>query len=415
MEKNSLQLKLNSEQTLIARDVPSQRILEIGIQAPSTETPTNRAKLNLALIIDKSGSMSGSRLEYAKQAALYVVDRLEEKDRVALVMYDDRVEVLSASIQMTPANRAEIKSKIRNIRIGGTTNLSGGWLEGCQQVAAVTEETSINRSLLLTDGLANVGIVDLEELSMHAGELAKRGVSTSTFGVGQGFNEHLLEAMANKGRGNFYYIEAPMEIPDIFLREFKELSSITAADVEIILDVPKQVDFQILGGWSHDKKDGKIKIFAGNLFSDQHLELYARLLTPPANEISEIPLTAKVIARNELGQVVESQAALVFKYADQDEVRKEPIKHDVMGRYASVELADKTTEALKLERLGERESAYRVMNQTIMSNMPYLSSDQEEKYRNMSERMKRGMQEGDRKSSQYDSYQSKRRRNPKQD
>src|SRR5690606_22902486 len=111
-------------------------------------------------------------------------------------------------------------------------------------------------------------------------------------------------------------------------------------------------------------------IFAGNLFSDQHLELYARLLTPPANEISEIPLTAKVIARNELGQVVESQAALVFKYADQDEVRKEPIKHDVMGRYASVELADKTTEALKLERLGERESAYRVMNQTIMSNMP---------------------------------------------
>ena len=152
-----------------------------------------------------------------------------------------------------------------------------------------------------------------------------------------------------------------------------------------------------------------------NLFSDQHLELYARLLTPPANEISEIPLTAKVIAKNELGQVVESQAALVFKYADQDEVRKEPIKHDVMGRYASVELADKTTEALKLERFCERESAYRVMNQTIMSNMPYLSSDQEEKYRNMSERMKRGMQEGDRKSSQYDSYQSKRRRNPKQD
>ncbi len=415
MEKNSLQLKLDSEQTLIARDVPSQRILEIGIQAPSTDTPTNRARLNLALIIDKSGSMSGSRLEYAKQAALYVVDRLEEKDRVALVIYDDQVEVLSASIQMTTANRAEIKSKIGNIRIGGTTNLSGGWLEGCQQVAAVTEETSINRSLLLTDGLANVGIVDLEELSMHAGELAKRGVSTSTFGVGQGFNEHLLEAMANKGRGNFYYIETPMGIPDIFLREFKELSSITAADVEIILDVPKHVDFQILGGWSHDKKDGKIKIFAGNLFSDQHLELYIRLLTPPSNEISEIPLTAKVIAKNEMGQVVESKAELVFKYADQDEVRKEPIKHDVMERYASVELADKTTEALKLERIGDRENAYRVMNQTIMSNMPYLSSDQEEKYRNMSERMKRGMQEDDRKSTQYDSYQSKRRRNPRQD
>ncbi len=414
MKKKSLQLKLESEQTLIARDVPSQRILEISIQAPTANAQTNRAALNLALIIDKSGSMSGSKLEYVKQAAIFVVDRLEEKDRVALVIYDNQVEVLSPGIQMTGENRADLKRKIGNIRIGGTTNLSGGWLEGCQQVANVAEETSINRSLLLTDGLANVGIVDLEELSMHAGELANRGVSTSTFGVGHGFNEHLLEAMANQGRGNFYYIETPMGIPDIFLREFNELSSITAADVEIILDVPKHVDFQILGDWAHEKKDGKIKIFAGNLFSDQHLELYVRLLTPPSDETTEIPVSARVIAKDEFGQVLEINTKVVFKYADQDAVRKEPIKHAIMERYAAVELADKTTAALKLERLGERESAYRLLNQSIMSNKPYLSSEKEDEYRNISERMKRGMQEGDRKSTQYNSYQVRKRRNSDQ-
>lgn len=410
MEKNSLQLKLDSEQTLISRDVPSQRILEISIQAPSANTRSNRAALNLALIIDKSGSMSGSRLEYVKQAAMYVVDRLEEKDRVALVVFDDHVEVLSSGVQMNTANRAEVKRRIGTIRIGGTTNLSGGWLEGCQQVASVAEETSINRSLLLTDGQANVGIVDLEELSMHAGELAKRGVSTSTFGVGHGFNEHLLEAMANQGRGNFYYIETPMGIPDIFLREFNELTSITAADVEIILEVPEHVDFQILGEWAHEKKDGNIKIFAGNLFSDQHLELFVKLLTPPSQESTELLLSAKLIAKDESGQVLETKAKLVFKYADQDEVNKEPIKQAVMERFSSVELADQTTAALKLERLGEREKASRLINQSIMSNKPYLSSEEEEKYRNISERMKQGMEEGDRKSTQYNSYQTRKRR-----
>jgi len=85
MEKNSLKLSLNSEQTLIAREVPSQRVLEISIQAPTIETTKSRPPLNLALVIDRSGSMSGEKLEYVKQAAAFVVDRLEENDRCALV------------------------------------------------------------------------------------------------------------------------------------------------------------------------------------------------------------------------------------------------------------------------------------------------------------------------------------------
>ncbi len=410
MSTNSIQFQILSEQSLVNREVPSQRILELQIQSPKAGITTNRSPLNLAVIIDKSGSMSGSRLEYAKQAAIFVTERLVPTDRVALIAFDDQVEILSPSLLMTEENKKAIKQKISEIRFGGTTNLGGGWLTGCQQIAEVPGESSINRALLLTDGHANVGIVDIEELSTHARELSKRGISTSTFGVGHGFNEHLLEAMSNQGRGNFYFIEAPMGIPDIFLNEFKELSSITAADVEIELEFPKQVSYEILGGWAHELKNEKLTIFVGNLFSEQSLEVYIKVLTPPSEGAANIQINGKIRAKDENGMVLETDSVLKFIYSDQESVKSEPRKHELLERFANVELADKTTAALKLERSGEREKASRIMNQTIMENMPYLSPEQAAKYQNMSERMKRGMEEGDRKTTQYDSYREKRRR-----
>ncbi len=410
MKKNSLQLFLNSEQTLIAREVPSQRVLEIVVQAPTIETTKSRPPLNLALVIDRSGSMSGEKLEYVKQAAVFVVDRLEENDRCALVAYDDQVQQLSSSIKMTGANRNEMKRLIRDIRIGGSTNLSGGWLQGCQEVAAAIEETTINRTLLLTDGLANVGIRDLEELAMHARELATRGVTTSTFGVGLGFNEHLLEAMSNQGRGNFYFIETPMQIPDIFLKEFNELATITASDVEIELEIPAQVNVELLGAWANEKKDGKFRIFAGNLYSGQNQEIYLKVLTPPATDKSTLDFSARVMAKDENGKVIEDKATWVFNYADADSVQQEDRKQDVLERYTSVEMADRSTEALKLERAGEREKAHRLMNASIMENQPFLSEDKLDEYNLLSNRMRRGLDETDRKSSQYNAYREKRRR-----
>lgn len=410
MKNNKLQLKINAEQTLIAREVPSQRVLEFTIVAPSIEKKTTRPPLNLALVIDRSGSMSGEKLEYVKQAAAFVVDRLQDDDRLALVAYDDQVHLLSPSIKTTTQNRAEIKRLINSIRIGGTTNLSGGWLQGCQEVASVIEEKSINRTLLLTDGLANVGITDLEELAMHARELANRGVSTSTFGVGYGFNEHLLEAMSNQGRGNYYFIESPMQIPDIFLKEFNELATITASDVEIEVEIPQNVSIELLGGWAHEKQNGKLRILAGNLFSGQNLEIYLKVLTPPASDKPDLEFSAKVLGKDENGQLMEEKAVWIFKYADADSVQKEVRKHDLLERFASVEMADRSTEALKLERAGEREKAHRLMNQSINLNKNFLSEDDIEKYQSTSLRMKRGMDERDRKTTQYDSYREKRRR-----
>ena len=408
MDQDQIKFILNTDQSLIAREVPSQRILEISIQAPKAVAQNHRPALNLALILDRSGSMSGEKLAYVKRAAQHVLDLLEEQDRIALVAYDDEINLISPSVQVTHHVRKTLKSRIAEIDAGASTNLSGGWLAGCQEVAASTKGDILNRALLLTDGLANVGIVDLEELAQHAKELSRRGISTTTFGVGEGFNEHLLEAMANQGGGNFYYIATPHLIPELFQREFKELAAVTASEVELIVEMPPHVHAQVPGGWRVELSEGQMRIFVGSLYSTQQADLFIKLLTPPAESQDQLLFKVTLIAKNESSEPVELKSEVTFAYTSLQAAEAAPKSRQLMERFAAVDLAESTTEALKLERLGKNKQAGQVMAQAIAANAPFLPMAQVEEYGDMTERMKHGMAEADRKQSHYQAYNQKR-------
>jgi Ca-activated chloride channel homolog len=392
---------------LIAREVPTQRVLELDVQAPVSAARQDRPRLNLALVLDRSGSMSGEKLEYVKKAAQHLLELHREGDRIAVIAYDNQVTVLSPSVIITQTIRAEIQQKIGALRPGGNTYLSGGWLQGCQEVAQAVENNQLNRVLLLTDGLANEGITDLEELGKHARELTARGVSTSTFGVGEGFNEHLLEYMANQGGGQFYYIATPQEIPDIFLRELNELASITARQVEISLEIPAAVSVQVLGDWrieQNNAQGGQRRIFLGDLVSGHSQEIFIKLLTPPSSDQQEIPIKVSVRAVDEAGQLQEGKAETALIYKSQELVQQAKPSRDVLGRFSVVEMATTTNKALKLEREGRREEAAKAMAQGIAAAAPYLAPEECVQYTRLSERMKDGMQESDRKDTHYTSY-----------
>ncbi|WP_158299206.1 vWA domain-containing protein [Paenibacillus antri] len=184
-----------------------------------------RPPLNLALVLDRSGSMAGAPIEYSKRACRFVADQMREGDRLRLVAFDDEVQTIDPPT----------KERIAAIQPGGSTNLSGGLMEGAQQVRRSVASGTTNRVILLSDGHANHGITSKPKLGAIAKEYLAAGVSVTTMGVGDGFDEELLETIAELGGGRFYYIGTAEEIPSIFERELDGLLSTVAHNLKLTL------------------------------------------------------------------------------------------------------------------------------------------------------------------------------------
>ena len=406
--------EIHTDLDLVASEVPTQRVLELEVTPPSARIATTRPALNLALVIDRSGSMSGDKIDNVRRAAAHVLDLLNEQDQVAIVAYDDTINVLSPSQHVTPQARSLLKSRIEELAPGNMTNLCGGWLSGCEEIAKGANGSAgqLNRALLLTDGLANVGITDLEEIGMHAGQLLNKGIATSTFGVGLDFNEHLLEHMANQGGGRFYFIAHPHAIPSIFVQELRELAAVTAQAVEVTLEIPAQVDAKVLGSWRSEQNGQTLRLWLGDIPAGQRREVYLRLLIPPqgATAQAELPITAQVSARGEQGEALAASAQVTFKYAPRLQVAAAPLGQDVIQRFSKVEMADAVTEALKLERAGQREQASQLIGQNLAAAAPYLPKQDQTEFTMLSDSMLNGLDEKARKTRHQQAYATKQRR-----
>ena len=409
-ESNEIQLAVKSDKAVISREKKTTRILEISITPPEKDQSNTRAPLNLSLVLDRSGSMSGEKLDYVKRAAIHVLDLLDEKDQASVVVYNSEIQTIVPSGNLTEIFRKQAIHKVSTIQSGGSTNLSGGWLKGCEQVASGADGHTINRALLLTDGQANEGIQDAEELATHARELFRRGVSTSCFGVGLGYDEHLLEGMANNGGGNFHFLETINAIPVVFEREFNELVDITLRDVELVIKLPKGVRSYVAAGWPHEFKDDRMILTLGGLYVGRTQKVYVTLkIDPISTEVEPLfPVTLRGKDKNEY--IVELAGEIRFASVSSDEEEKSALDQSLMERFTVIEMADKANEALKHEREGDRAGASKILNRSIMDHQANMSAPMRSKFQFMASQMEQGLDANSRKRYHQEEYFNKRSR-----
>lgn len=175
-------MNVRIDRHLIRTTGGSRRYVLVDVEAPETPVREGRVPVNTSLVIDRSGSMGGSKIRLARKAAVQAIRMLRPEDLFSVVIYDNTIAVLVSSTHATKEVREDADRLLRAVEARGNTNLSTGWLTGCKQVAAHLREEAVGKVLLLSDGLANEGITDMEELSRHARELRSRGVLTSTNG-----------------------------------------------------------------------------------------------------------------------------------------------------------------------------------------------------------------------------------------
>ena len=335
-------------------------ILEVSIQAAQRQAQTNaRMPFNIGIALDVSSSMKGDKIRHAKLAAQRIIARLEPQDNCAVVTFSHGSHVLFSSAAMTPAARAAAIAEIEKTEADGNTALYAGWNDAVNAVEkSELGMQAIQRVFLLTDGEANNGLTEPDEIARFVAAAQQRGISTTTFGLGEGYNERLLGLMASAGEGNTYFIQDADEIDGYFAQELDQLFTTTLRNTVVAVTLPAALSYEVVGERNHSRVGTTLTVPLGALLSgeartfmlylntrsvpltigDYPIEISVRGLTEDsasyhATHTTMLPVAAKaVIAREGL----EQQAASLDRAYIVSQALAFHQRHDYAGAVALI-------------------------------------------------------------------------------
>ncbi len=345
--------------------------LQLTVKTPDTDKERQRRPMNISIVIDRSGSMSDQRkMDFVKKAFASLIDQLQPNDLLSLVVYDDAIDILRRAKKIGD-NRASIKRMLDDVYPRGSTNLGGGLTEGLKQAERFAGKEYVNRVILLSDGLANVGVTDPVELQRMVRGYRNRSISISTMGVGLDYNENLMMGLSESGGGNYYFIEHPTSLASIVRREFDMVSSVAAQNATISIALGDHISLSSVLGCDYSEEYGKVIIPIGDLYSNETREFTIELNIPAG-------MGKRIAASGELHYETENRVILIpvftanVRYSkDVAEIRNSR-DLQVQAKADIAASASKVEQAMKAIDNGDQAAAVILMDDAkeMMSNSP---------------------------------------------
>ncbi|MFH1153142.1 MAG: VWA domain-containing protein [Pseudomonadota bacterium] len=237
--ETSVTCRIETDRDVFQAGRSQRAIIKVTLDAPPPPTMVRRPPVNLAIVLDRSGSMAGAKIDRAREAAVEALSRLGQKDIFSLVVYDQQVDTV---IPAGPALYGpDAVSRIRRIQPGGSTALFGGVSQGAAEVRKYLDGSYVHRIVLLSDGLANVGPRTPEDLGRLGAALLKENISVTTVGVGTDYNEDLMARLSQNSDGNIYFVESSQELARIFSQELGDVLSVVARKITVEVTFPDTV------------------------------------------------------------------------------------------------------------------------------------------------------------------------------
>lgn len=327
--------------------------LDISLKAPVSHA-SKRLPLNIGLVVDRSGSMAGQKLADARQAAMRLVNRLREGDRIAIVTYGSDVTMLVPSRVINPASREQILRAIATITDRGGTFLSGGLEQGRDEVIKHSRRGFVNRVILISDGQANEGLTTTPALSSLARRTLSSGINVTTMGVGLDFNEEVMTSMAEHGGGHYYFIQNSSAMARFFNQELETMTSIVGQSATLTLTLEPGVVLKAIYGYTYQQNGNQIVVHLPDFFGGQDRKIMAKLGVPTGREGKHSVAHVELMYRDpDSGKKLASTSTAMVTITSSTEDVERSKNKDVLAKVEQVEAASTINEAMKAYARGD--------------------------------------------------------------
>ena len=345
--------------------VPGSTDVFVTVDVTGAEVPgAQRSPVNMALVIDRSGSMNGYKLQQAKEAARQLVQMLRDEDRLAIVHYGSDVKSLP-SMAATPSNRERMLQYIDGIWDEGGTNIGAGLTTGQHQVNTARSQYQVNRIILISDGQPTEGVTDEESLKRVVKNIRAEGVTVSSIGVGTDFNEDLMQSFAEYGSGSYGYLKETAQLASLFQKDLQQATTQVARNVELSFELPEGITLGEVLGYQAHQAGRTVRVAMPDFSASQTERVVARVTVTGSAVGQAVDVTGLKLAYLDLlkNGTVESTASLSAMVTDRrEEVAAKQDKEATVyaARARGAANLQKAAEALKV---GRRDEARQLIQQ----------------------------------------------------
>ncbi|HMP72812.1 MAG TPA: VWA domain-containing protein [Kiritimatiellia bacterium] len=354
--------RIEVDRTLLPANTTANAVIKVTLEAPDAPTAAARTPVNLCIVLDRSGSMSGAKIEHARLAAIEAVRRLHPDDIFSLVTYDSSIETVIPARH--PRDLEWIEDQIRRIQPRGMTALFGGVSQGAAEIRKHLDGRFIHRIILLSDGIANVGPGTPEDLGRLGDSLLKENIHVSTIGVGLDYNEDLMTRLALRAGGNTYFVEDSADLPRILASELGEAQRVVAQRVILELLLPEGIRPVRVIGREGRLEHRRVEVPLHQLHGGQSRFALVEVQVPPQSPEATLELARARITYDDIAterQIRTSEQAVSVQFSARSEDVEASANLQVNLDLLENRRAEAQAEAIRLNDEGRRQEAATLM------------------------------------------------------